>query len=146
MNPMNRSLKKKKPAHFDILDRRQILNSNYENERENNSEINVLTSNLQTFLDSVRKETGVPGVCLGLNIAGQNIVLNNGMLAIDKPAPMQPSARFQLGCITKLLTAMVTAEIISSGKIDPDDPIEKYLEELKGTERGKDIAIWHLFN
>jgi CubicO group peptidase (beta-lactamase class C family) len=114
--------------------------------QNSNSEIKVFKSNLQTFLDSVRKETGVSGVCLGLNIAGQNIIINSGSLATDSSIPMNQTARFQLGCITKLLTAIVTAEMITSGKIDPDDPIEKYLEELKGTERGKDIAIWHLLS
>jgi CubicO group peptidase (beta-lactamase class C family) len=122
------------------------LNSLYQDEQKSNSEISVFESNLQTFFDSVRKETGVPGICLGLNIAGQNLLISNGKLAVDSVIQMNPNARFQLGCITKLLTAMVTAEMITSGKIDPDDPIEKYLEELKGTERGKNIAVWHLLS
>jgi CubicO group peptidase (beta-lactamase class C family) len=122
------------------------LNIISKDEQNCNSELNVFTSNLQTFLDSVRKETGVPGICLGLNITGQNITVNSGMLAIDSAIQMSPDARFQLGCITKLLTALVTAEMITSGKIDPDDPVEKYLEELRGTERGKNIAIWHLLS
>jgi CubicO group peptidase (beta-lactamase class C family) len=122
------------------------LNSIDQDEQKSNSELNVFSSNLQTFLDSVRKETGVPGICLGLNIAGQNLLISNGKLAVDSAIQMNPDAHFQLGCITKLLTALVTAEMISSGKIDPDDPIEKYLEELSGTERGKNIAVWHLLS
>jgi CubicO group peptidase (beta-lactamase class C family) len=116
-------------------------------ETQNSSqELNILASNLQIFLDSVRKETGVLGICLGLELAGQNLTVSSGTLAIDSAFPMNPDARFQLGCITKLMTAMVTAEMIASGKIDPDHPIGKYLEELKGTERGRDIAIWHLLS
>jgi len=115
-------------------------------DKSHNTEMNAFQDQLQTFLTTIREESGVPGICLGLNIAGQNVTASVGTLAIDSHVPMNPDARFQLGCITKLLTAMLVAEMIVSGKLDPDDPIEKYLEELRGTDRGKDIAIWHLLS
>ncbi|MBN2613924.1 MAG: beta-lactamase family protein [Bacteroidales bacterium] len=110
------------------------------------SVINILQDQLQKFLTTIKEQTGVPGISLALNIGPQKITANAGTISIDSDIPMTENTHFQLGCISKLLTAMVAAELITAGKLDPDDPIEKYLEELRGTERGKDIQIWHLLS
>jgi CubicO group peptidase (beta-lactamase class C family) len=108
--------------------------------------INLLQDQLQKLLVTVKEQTGIPGISLGLNIGSQKIIANVGTIAINNDIPMTENTHFQLGCISKLLTAMVAAELITAGKLDPDDPIEKYLEELRGTEKGQNIQIWHLLS
>lgn len=108
--------------------------------------INSLQSQIQRFLSNTKEETGVPGICLALSVGKQMVTSSVGTLSIDSSDPMSEGTHFQLGCISKLLTAMVAAELIEAGKFDPDDPIEKYLEELRGTDRGKKLAIWHLLS
>ena len=106
----------------------------------------TLRGHIQTLVSKIRKDTGIPGLCLTLNVGGQQISANAGTSAIDSPDEINENTHFQMGCISKLLTALVAAELIEAGKCDPDDPIEKYLEELRGTERGKNLAIWHLLS
>ncbi len=110
------------------------------------SAINILQDRLQKFLTTIKEQTGIPGISLALNLGSQKITANVGTISINSDIPMTENTHFQLGCISKLLTAMVAAELITAGKLDPDDPIEKYLEELHGTERGRDIQIWHLLS
>ncbi|MDR0311186.1 MAG: beta-lactamase family protein [Acidobacteriota bacterium] len=106
----------------------------------------ALQGHMQTLVAKMRADTGIPGICLALDIAGRYVFASTGTRAIDDPAEIDENAHFQAGCISKLLTALVAAELIEAGKCDPDDPIEKYLHELRGTERGGNLAIWHLLS
>jgi CubicO group peptidase (beta-lactamase class C family) len=106
----------------------------------------ALRGHIQALVSKIRKDTGAPGLCLALNVGGHQITASAGTPAIDNPIEISENTHFQMGCISKLLTALVVAELIEAGKCGPDDPIEKYLEELRGTERGKNLAIWHLLS
>jgi CubicO group peptidase (beta-lactamase class C family) len=108
--------------------------------------LSILQDQLQKLLVTIKGQTGIPGISLGLNIGPQKITANVGTISIDSDIPMTENTHFQLGCLTKLLTSMVAAELITAGKLDPDDPIEKYLYELRNTERGRNIEIWHLLS
>ena len=101
---------------------------------------------MQALVSKIVEDTGIPGISLSINICGYRISANVGTTAGVGSAEMSEDAHFQMGCISKLLTALVVAELIEAGKCDPDDPIEKYLVELRGTERGKKLAIWHLLS
>jgi len=111
-----------------------------------NSVMNNVRKQVHTLLATIKEQTGVPGISVAMNIGRPKVLASIGTLSIDSQEPMDENTHFQLGCISKLTTAMVAAELIGAGKLDPDDPIEKYLEELRGTERGKNIEIWHLLS
>jgi len=123
-----------------------FVNNNLQEQQNLHSAIEALKEHIQTLVSKIRKETDIPGLCLSLNVGGQQISAGAGTPAIDSPVEINENTHFQMGCISKLLTALVAAELIEAGKCDPDDPIEKYLEELRGTERGKNLAIWHLLS
>ena len=106
----------------------------------------ALRGHMQKLVTKICKDTGIPGLCIALNAGGHRATVQAGTLAIDSPAEINENTHFQMGCISKLLTALVAAELIEAGKCGPDDPIGKYLDELRGTERGKNLAIWHLLS
>lgn len=108
--------------------------------------INAVSKQLRLLTTQVHKDMGIPGISLALNIGEHELIANAGTIAIDSQVEMNENVHFQMGCISKLLTAMVAAELIEAGKFGTDDPIEKYLDELRGTERGRDLAIWHLLS
>ena len=122
------------------------MNNNLPEQQNFPAAVEALRGHIQTLVAKIRKDTGIPGLCLALNLGGQQIAANAGTPEIDSPVGINENTHFQMGCISKLLTALVAAELIEAGKCDPDDPIEKYLEELRGTERGKNLAIWHLLS
>ncbi len=112
----------------------------------NPNQKNDLQDQLQAYIANIRDTTGVPGVSIAMNIKDAEMMASVGTLSIENNTPMTKDTHFQLGCTTKLLTALVVAELIEAGKLHPDDPIEKYLKELRGTEKGKNIQIWHLLS
>ncbi len=101
---------------------------------------------LEEYLAAVRKETGIPGICLALNIGGNSLTISSGTISADSTEPVDGNTRFRLGCISKVLTALTAADLITAGKIGPDDPVGKYLPELSGTSRGENLLIWHLLS
>ena len=110
------------------------------------SALDVFREQMRFLTETIHKDKGIPGICLALNIQGHELSASAGTPAIDSRDSMDENTHFQMGCISKLLTALVAAELIESGKLDTDDPIEKYLEELRGTERGRSLAVWHLLS
>ena len=101
---------------------------------------------LRAFLETIKEQTGVPGISVAMSIGMSKVFASAGTLSIDSHEPIDENTHFQLGCISKLLTALVAAELIEAGKLGTDDPIGKYLDELKGTDRGKALQIWHLLS
>jgi CubicO group peptidase (beta-lactamase class C family) len=122
------------------------MSDNLPEQQNLHNAMEALHGHIQTLVTKIRKNTGIPGICLALDVGGRQIFASAGTQAIDSPSEINENTHFQMGCISKLLTALVAAELIEAGKCDPDDPIEKYLDELRGTERGKNLAIWHLLS
>lgn len=102
-----------------------------------------LSRELAELLAQVSMETGVPGVGIALSVRGDRSTAYRGYLASGAELPVSSLSRFQLGCITKVLTALVSAELVLAGKLEPESPIGRYLPELAGTEKGQSIAVWH---
>src|SRR5690606_2703018 len=64
-----------------------------------------LTVQLRTFLAAVQRETNVPGIGVAVSVGGRRAFAQVGTLLAGDRAPLAIDARFQLGCITKLLLA-----------------------------------------
>ena len=58
--------------------------------------------------------------------------------------PLSARSRAQLGCIAKLLTAIVALELAAEERLDLDAPIDIYLPELRGTSLGRSVRPRHL--
>ena len=122
------------------------MNNSIPQPQDLNSVMSNWRKQLRNLLETIKKQTGVPGISVAMNIGMLKVFSSVGTLSIDSKEQMDENTHFQLGCITKLMTALVTAELIEAGKLGTDDPIEKYLDELRGTDKGKNIKIWHLLS
>ena len=72
--------------------------------------------------------------------------INVGTNAAGGSEQMTQHAQFRIGCVTKLLLAVVVLELVRDGELDLDLPIGEYLEELRGTPHGESICISHLLS
>ena len=122
------------------------MNDNLVERQDLDAAMKTLRGAMQSLATGIRNDTGIPGLCFAVNVDGYEIAVGAGTQAIDNPVEINENTHFQMGCISKLLTAMTAAELIEAGKCHQDDPIEKYLEEFRGTEPGKNLAIWHLLS
>jgi CubicO group peptidase (beta-lactamase class C family) len=90
----------------------------------------------------------VPGVALGLSVNGQNYVSGLGVTSLENPLPVTPETVFQIASITKTVTATAIFRLVEHGKVNLDDPIQKYIPSFRvqDKETATRATIRHLLN
>jgi CubicO group peptidase (beta-lactamase class C family) len=104
----------------------------------------TLRARLESFLERIRTETGVPGIGAGVSIRGERLVVAVGSRVAGRVAPLTAAARYRLGCVTKLLLAALALELERDGVLDLRAPIGAHLAELRECEHGRNVRVEHL--
>jgi D-alanyl-D-alanine-carboxypeptidase/D-alanyl-D-alanine-endopeptidase len=82
------------------------------------------------------------GVAIGLLVEGEMRTFGRGRIARDRSSPAVADAIFEIGSITKVFTATLLADMVQSGEVALDDPVQRYLPQ--GTRlpvRGRAITL-----
>ncbi len=89
----------------------------------------------------------VPGVAVGLYYKGEEQSAGFGVTNIENPLPVDSSTLFQIGSISKTITATVAMRLVEMGKLDLEAPIQRYLPDLRMSGEGvaAQITLRHLF-
>ncbi|MGD9562153.1 MAG: serine hydrolase domain-containing protein [Pyrinomonadaceae bacterium] len=110
----------------------------------------ALQFELKTKLDEWHKAGKFPGATLGVVLAdGKSFGLAVGYSDRDAKTPMKPDDRMLAGSTGKTFAAATALQLVSEGKIDLDDKIEKYLGKEPWFVRlpnAKDVTIRMLMN
>ncbi len=104
----------------------------------------ALHGSLSALLRWVRQRTGIPGLTIAVHGPRYSVAVSLGRTAACGTVPLTPNARFQIGCMVKLLTATVAAQLARDGLLDIDAPVPEYLAELSRTWRARAIKVRHL--
>ena len=97
---------------------------------------------LDEAIERTRKETGVPGVTVGLWLPGRGTyVRSSGVADTATGAPMTPRLNMRIGSETKTFTATAVLELVDDGLVGLDDPISAYLD---GVPDGEHITVRQL--
>src|SRR5262245_3298695 len=72
----------------------------------------------------------VPGVAVGVLHDGQESIEGFGVTSVEDPLPVDATALFQIGSITKTFTATAVMRLVEQGKLDLDVPFRTYLPDL----------------
>lgn len=107
-------------------------------------ETHLSEQRMQSLLQQLHAKTGIPGLSASISVGGARTTAVAGANSSDGSIPMSPDSRFQLGCITKLLTSLIAMELSHSGALNLDAPIGEYLPELAGVQKSRDIRLRHL--
>ncbi len=110
------------------------------------TQIESLRPRLQGFVARVQRETAVPGIAVGVSIAGERLEAFAGTRAAGRDLSVGPDARFHLGCTTKLLLAMLALELCDGGVLDLAAPVGDYVPELRGSCHGRHVRVGHLLS
>ena len=102
----------------------------------------------QTWVQAEMDYYNLPGIAIGV-VYGEHLVWEKGFGFADvtKKIPMTPQTLFRLASITKLFTSTAIMQLRDAGKLQLNDPIEKYLPWFKIKNRFPDepsITIWHI--
>jgi beta-lactamase class C len=75
----------------------------------------------------------IPGMAVALTVEGRSRVFNFGVASRQAQAPVTDTTLFEIGSVSKTLTATLAAYAQATGKLDMDQHPSRYLPELKGT-------------
>jgi CubicO group peptidase (beta-lactamase class C family) len=88
----------------------------------------------------------VPGIAIGIVHNGDEDIVAYGVTNLDHPLPVDGDTLFQIGSITKTMTATVVMRLVERGALDLDAPIRRYLPEfrLRDEDAAKRATLRHL--
>lgn len=76
-----------------------------------------------------------PGIAFGIVVDGQLVYAgNHGYTDIDKKIPVTSQSLFRIASMSKSFTAMAILKLRDAGKLQLDDPVYKYIPELKNVK------------
>jgi CubicO group peptidase (beta-lactamase class C family) len=85
---------------------------------------------LHETIQASMERHAVPGVAVGIYDGGQELSEGFGVTSVENPLPVDPDTLFQIGSITKTVTATAIVVLAERGMLDLDEPVRTYLPEL----------------
>lgn len=99
---------------------------------------------MQILLKEVRHKTGIPGVVATASCSQASLNTAIGVASLDTGEPLTGECRFQLGCITKLLTSLLAIELSRAKALDLKAPLAEYITEFQAVPKAQEIQVQHL--
>jgi CubicO group peptidase (beta-lactamase class C family) len=94
------------------------------------TDLDGLLPELVALLDTATRENHVPGAAVAVSDGERVIELATGVLNLNTGVAATPDSLFQIGSITKTLTATLTMQLVEAGLVDLDKPVRTYVPEL----------------
>jgi CubicO group peptidase (beta-lactamase class C family) len=94
---------------------------------------------LAAEIDRNRIDLHVPGAALAI-VRGDEVIFARGfgVADVEKRTPVTPNTPFFIGSATKAFTATLVGMLVDEGRLEWDDPVEKYLPEFRLAVQRKD--------
>ncbi|WP_425409409.1 serine hydrolase domain-containing protein [Hyphococcus sp.] len=103
-------------------------------------------SALAGYVDQHRTDWGLPGMTVSVvDDSGFSGFVMSGLADIDRNIAVGPDHLFQVGSITKMMTALAAWSLIDEGKLSPDTRLSDLLPELS-VRGGETITVKHLLD
>jgi CubicO group peptidase (beta-lactamase class C family) len=104
---------------------------------------------IQALHETVRasmERHAVPGAALGIYDSGVEHTEGFGVTSVENPLPVDPDTIFQIGSITKTVTATAVMVLSERGMLDLDEPVRNYLPDLRlaHEEVARKVTTTHL--
>ncbi len=102
-----------------------------------------IKSAVDAAVEPVIEKYNVPGMAVGITVAGKAAVFSYGVASKETGRPVTRDTLFELGSVTKTFTATLAAYAEVSGELSLSDKTSKYLSSLRDTKFGK-LSLLHL--
>ncbi|MFJ5712072.1 serine hydrolase domain-containing protein [Streptomyces sp. NPDC093105] len=97
---------------------------------------------LDSTVEKVRREAGIPGLVVGIWMPGQGCYVRATGVADKRTGePMSADGYVRIGSETKTFTVTALLRLVDEGKVGLDDPIDAY---VRGVPNGHRITLRHL--
>jgi CubicO group peptidase (beta-lactamase class C family) len=107
----------------------------------------VYLDELGELVRSLCTRFAVPGAAVGVIDGESEAIVCCGDTSVEEPRPVGPRTLFQIGSITRTVTALMTMRLVEAGRLDLEVPIRRYLPEfqLADEDVASRINLRHLF-
>ena len=92
-------------------------------------------------------ELQVPGVAVGMLLAGQELAAGYGITNVNHPLPVDADTLFQIGSISKTFAGTAAMRLVDRGLLDLYAPVRTYLPDFKLSDESvaARVTMRHLF-
>jgi CubicO group peptidase (beta-lactamase class C family) len=95
------------------------------------AEIDRVSGPLRALIQASMERFSVPGVAVGLAWGEAAYLEGFGVTSVENPLSVTPQTIFQLGSITKTVTATAVVQFVEQGRLTLDAPIRTYLPTFR---------------
>src|SRR5678815_5534636 len=106
---------------------------------KNDSALRAVLTEIEADAENARVRAKIPGMSIVI-VHDQDVLLAKGFgyADLEKKIPADPQTVYRTGSVTKAFTALMLMQLRDAGKLQLDDPIEKFLPEFKIKSRFPD--------
>ena len=103
---------------------------------------------LQAILSESAHKHRVPGASIAIESQNRRVLATTGVLNTETKDPVLAESLFQIGSVTKVLTATLIMMLVDEGLLSLDDPVAEYIPgfRLLDTDRAKKITVGQLIS
>jgi CubicO group peptidase (beta-lactamase class C family) len=90
----------------------------------------------------------IPGIATAIVHDGERTRTAAGVTNLEHPAPVTPDTRFQIGSISKVVTATAVMALVDQGVLDLDAPVTDWVPDLplQHPDAFAELSLRHLLN
>lgn len=103
---------------------------------------------IDSYIETQLKEADIPGAALVIVEGNQITHLQGYGIAGPDGRPVTPETAFFLGSVSKSFTALAVMQLVESGQIDLDAPVQEYLPwfRVADSEASRQMKVKHFLN
>lgn len=103
---------------------------------------------LVEFVAAKATELKIPGVAVAVWADGRERYVCHGVTSVQNPLPIDRDTLFGVGSVSKTFTATTVMRLVADGLVDLDDPVRRYVPELRlrDEQTAQAITVLNLLN
>lgn len=96
-----------------------------------------------SYLEDLWHLTGTPGISVAVFSSGRLVFSEGiGYADLEHLAPATAQTVYNVGSVSKVITAVAVLQLVEQGKVSLDDPIQTYVSTFP--EKSAPVTVWHL--
>lgn len=102
---------------------------------------------LKARVASEMERLHIPGAAIGIVHGPADYTAEFGLTSLDNPLPVTANTLFQVGSITKTVTALAAMRLVDAGLLNLDAPLRTYLPDLRLADEhvAQRVNLRHIF-
>ena len=93
-----------------------------------------IESAVREVIQPLMKRYDIPGMAIGVILKGKDNVFNFGFLSKEMSRKVDSETIFEVGSISKIMTATLAAYAMRMGRLSFDDKVSKFIPSLKNSD------------